>query len=1053
MATFKQLFIGIGGHGAKSLREIRKVIYEYELNNKALASATSASATPPQLPPYAFLAIDSSPDILNAPAAWTHLGKNLSLNASEFCMLESNSISLSAPNITPWLYSQDSETAERQHEVFGRIQKGVPGAQQRRRYGRALFASNAAKVHQSITDAMARVSAKDPSQSCVINVFCSLGGGTGSGGIVDLIAMLREMYPVDQTYDKYQAYSINLYVYLADKQGVSPDALQGYFFENQYAALRDLNALSTGMLKPHSLLGSHVGSRLSSVNPINAIIISTNTTSKSESIDIESQVKRVAKWAVDRAFLTESSDSDVVKIATGEDFVTNAPGEPHPDTAGKMFVERSYNFANLGFAKWECPVKELLLMDTHSIKANSFKQMLYNNLSTTDGYMGSFVPLSDNQKALYTPIPWETYLQTEVISKGWQDWADANFGVDGPFDADALNKMEKAFDKFYNEKVLDATSREAGDYLSFPGRKEQLHNALKTQLRLEGHTATDVTSLLFAALTRDLLNGWKDAKIGLLQAADAAKFVIAKMKKNIEALDKAYSARLDQGEEMAPLTENLHKRWTPTSGEWHKLTKLSYAIKGKEFLTAHKKDLIDIYTLKTQQANIRYAMEQLEAYIKKINTFQESIARRISYMETFVADEERMYEATNLYRFLYKSQSPGLNQQLEYDYNNSDNSYREAVDYIRVNTTNGQHTIVSNAKSLRDIVADTVRVDASGVSSLAGLFGGFDVMSPATIEALTTKSYELAGAMQQEADEAKQTHWIGGIVDRMRSLSAGEIRDKFTRLLKSATYSYKHCSHTPAPESAYGAQYANVLSAKWVVTFPAGIAFADADNPGQMLSTKDALEDYIARVSGISKQVLKVDFSPDATKISVWQTEYQRPARTADVINYLHDCYQEKITASGNLIANKFWLNIDDVATEMAAPLTFPNDEEMKTLIAAALWVVKESSGAFTIDENTGDIFRNGSAQDNVSIYNTKKTVGVDYMKKTSFLAAVQKHLYEEVKKNNALLTDLKQKYEAALHSSDRTASLNFEPLVDKFIKPTLYRIACAEHIQGVYPA
>lgn len=1040
---FKQLFIGLGGQGAKSIREIRKVIFEYELNEKALNAANTPDKQVSKFP-CAFLSIDSSQDIWDGTAAWTHMGKSLVLNQAERCRLEAGKLNLNAPNIVPWLYSHDRAVADEQQTVFSHIDRATPGAQQRRRYGRALFAANAADVREAIFNAMERTKVNgDASNSCVINVFCSLGGGTGSGGIVDLINLIRELYPADQKCDGYKAYPINLYVYLADDQGVAPSALQGYFFENQYAALRDLNSMATGLLRPHALVSKgdyHVGERHEAPTPLDAIIVSTNTTSQNHRIGIEDQIKRVAKWAVDRALVTlNSSDSDVVKIATGEDFTTNVSGEPN----SRAFEERSYRFANLGFGKWECPVKELLLMDTHSIKANSFRQMLYNNLSQTEGYLDRELPLEAKAKAKYTPVDRDSYMLKESIRKGWEDWYEANLApqLSGRKDQSLLREMENAFNAFFNEKVSEAASMSAGEALSLPGRINALMVSLKTQLRLESSTATDISALLFEAIARDLRKDWSEAKIGLTQASEAAQHAITSAKTDIEQLTKAYEKKLDEGEELAPLLRSVDYRSNSRSGEWLKLTPLSFAVKGKEFILAHKEDLIEIYTIRTQRAHLQVVMEQLGFYITKLQNFVASLARPINFIKEYISNEEALYKKTELYRFLYEGQKPGVSKQLEYDFDDRDTLYKSAVDYIRINAKDGKHTIVTNAAELRRIVDASIK---GGDNSLAQLFGGNGVMDYATEEPLTERAYELAGAMQKQADEAKHTQWMGGIVSRINTMTKDEFSTKFKQLLTSATFSFKMDEQTPLPENAYD-NFENVIREKWVISFPAGIKLPTAEGN---ISTTEDLKQAVLDATGANHEKISVTMSPDTTKISVWQTEFARPARMAEVVSFLRGRYDNM--KERGMLKDSFWMHIDDLAAEMGADLCFPSAEEKSILCDAALWFVKQLPDDFTIEESTGSIYCNGSANSNRAIYSMKAIQ--DDTRITRFTSAVQEHLLNIIRHDKTVLTRLKESYEAVLNTQDRQVHRTFGPQVDKFIKPTLYRIAQAENIHGVYP-
>lgn len=1031
MDTKKQLFIGLGGQGARSIRAIRKVIYERQLNAKANSNAAECRIS------CAYLSIDSSGDHWKKEA-WMHMGKDLSLSESERCKLFSENLNVSASNTVPWLYSKDRKVAIAQQSEFANINVSTPGAQQRRRYGRALFAANVdgpGGVYSSIAKAMARLDKIDAKKECVISVFCSLGGGTGSGGIIDLITLLRQQYPSKKNYP------LNLYIYLADSDGVDPDAVQGYFYENQYAALRDLNALATGLMQPHALVevdkGTYIpGVRCSLSSPLDAVIISSNTTSANKGIGIEEQIQRVAEWVVDRAIVTANApDTKVTAIATGEDFSTETHGEPN-DTSD-TFLERAYVFASLGAAKWEAPVNQLSLMAVYSIMTNSCRQMLYNNHSEGEGYMNTSQPLTDKKKADFNRLVAESFMLHQYVSDGWAAWAADNVDIaeiqKSTWDARgqrALIRMEAVFEDFFNNVVSNLTSNEAGSVLSLPGRQYKMLEDLKTALQLPNSSATCVHEILNDFLMQKLVEEWDAGEIGLYQAQEIVKFAADSARACKAQLQQRYEDILDTGRVMTPMLRSKELRSHPEIGEWNKLTALSFKVKGKEFLKAHLADLVAIYTAKTQRAHLLTFIQELDRYAANLDQFKIRLDTPIECLLAQVVANEEKYQDVELRRYIMGNDRPGT-RDLEFDFDLQDSKVRDVVNFV-----NGDKSITkANARDLRAIVKDSI----FGGATLADLFGGNKRMSDITESALMSKSYELAGVMLRAADKAKGTKLMEGLVSRVKNMSEEEVADKFNRLLTNATFSYEPEDANVSPSSVAGYGMRNAYRKAWIVSYPKNIKL-----PGIGEGKQNIEDAVISATSGAGQNEVFVVPSEDTTKISVWQTEFARPARCAKVVSFLRQRYDELVRNAS--VQKAFWLNIDDLEAEMAASVMFPTKKELAGMKNGAIWIASHCPGYFTINEGTGEIF---AADDERPLFDTNEQSNSD-SSITRFAFSVQNQLRNAVKDDNhGLLSKLKSQYEQELESMEKGSPnrQSFMFMVDKFIKPTLFRIAKAEQV------
>ncbi|WP_295441774.1 tubulin-like doman-containing protein [uncultured Thiodictyon sp.] len=209
------LFIGLGGQGCRTLGEIRKVMAQRAVDTTALHD---------QGVEVQFLAIDSSLDVKHEKRNWSYFGTDLSLQPNDWLELskpQQNAVGDLAirPDIAPWLGD------------LGRVasflsQSKIEGANQRRRLGRLLFAFNADSIAQAVfTNKVGALTAGRKNQ-CAFHIFATLGGGTGSGCILDLVATIRHRFPQSGI----EEFPIFVYVYATDEDISGADV--GYFFRN-----------------------------------------------------------------------------------------------------------------------------------------------------------------------------------------------------------------------------------------------------------------------------------------------------------------------------------------------------------------------------------------------------------------------------------------------------------------------------------------------------------------------------------------------------------------------------------------------------------------------------------------------------------------------------------------------------------------------------------------------------------------------------------------------------------------------------------------------------
>ncbi len=366
-----QLIIGLGGVGGRSIAAFRKAVVTHEADYKVLKDEKGCR--------FEYLYIDSNHDILNSNI-WEVYGRSVELGESDCVMLKdggsTNSIKEISrqENIAPWIGELADHFAKRtgkkkrddgslDSELFG-----LDGAGQLRRYGRVLFAMHSQVIRVSLQSKIENLTHED--SEIDVRIFCTLGGGTGSGSIIDMVTLIQSLAD-----DSGHTYHTFIYPFIA---GLATDAQDtGSFYQNEYASLRDLNALMVGKYHPYiaGVVGHNVGDNYyhkKGNHPVHAIYISTEMSQSQGSINLETQIDFMAKACFDTIMYSMLyKKPECLKALSGEDLVQVTPGEPADDPL------RSYRFSALGSKRWCIPtdkIKDLLKYEYELRVLNSWRK-------------------------------------------------------------------------------------------------------------------------------------------------------------------------------------------------------------------------------------------------------------------------------------------------------------------------------------------------------------------------------------------------------------------------------------------------------------------------------------------------------------------------------------------------------------------------------------------------------------------------------------------------------------------------------------------------------
>ncbi|MGE9269301.1 MAG: tubulin-like doman-containing protein, partial [Verrucomicrobiales bacterium] len=549
------LFIGLGGQGGKSIAELRKVFDQRDEDAKSLYDAGHR---------WDFLYIDSSRDVTNNRQNWTHFGKNLSLDDSSFLYLKDDGQDLQVnalalkPDVSPWIGKTQLL------EKFLEGNQGIQGANQRRRLGRLLFANNADNVQHAICDQKIGQLTTNGNQ-CAIHIFASLAGGTGSGSIVDLVTLLRTRYPNAAVGD---GFPIFLYLYVTDED--FQEAQVGYFHQNQFSALRDLNALACGKLKPTLLGSSHAGERYTGAEPFTQILLSTGLNDRNSRIKLNKQHQIVAESAFERIFAYCSGhlDEESQRPLTGEDRQASYPGEP----LGNLL--RSFRFGSSGMRRWEVPTEEIHDLLANELYVSSFRQMLYQNWNDESGFLGERLPAAQSgQNDLVKSLD-DTVSRALIENSRLAEIATA-------MEAE-LNAVHEGIKKEgFKDLDLDGYETRLKERYSTHVGGQGVDELFKAFAKTREESVTELISTI-----QDAIRGiWtrNSNPLGLSYVPDA-----------LLALQE--SIRNRSGGKNATGTDNsaLRVRMEARKSEWAKMTALSRPFRQADLAGAHKRDLLNL---------------------------------------------------------------------------------------------------------------------------------------------------------------------------------------------------------------------------------------------------------------------------------------------------------------------------------------------------------------------------------------------------------------------------------------------------------------------------
>ena len=218
-------------------------------------------------------------------------------------------------------------------------------------------------------------------KSLTFHVFAGLCGGTGSGSVVDTMVQLRKHYPDSK-----------IVVYAMMPETIPPGGCDaGRYFENGYAALREINAVQTLKYIPYDITGND-GSRMPFSpdlrNVVNGVIVYSNTNENGAVVHSFDELPQlVSNFVYYRIFLeyNDKTTGDFIRSYSFENIDDyDCEYDEKSKDKGSYNRLRSKYFSSFGIKRIIYPENKIIDNISYTIGFQSLLQFKYNNWS--DGY-------------------------------------------------------------------------------------------------------------------------------------------------------------------------------------------------------------------------------------------------------------------------------------------------------------------------------------------------------------------------------------------------------------------------------------------------------------------------------------------------------------------------------------------------------------------------------------------------------------------------------------------------------------------------------------------
>ncbi len=637
MPTLKEnhILIGLGGTGGKILRAFKMRMFE-EFPNKEEREKQ----------PIALLYVDSTREMMGIGRAdMDVLGQDASFGENEFLYIKGVDVPDLLNNIDN--HPEIRGIVNNVNAVRTAIGNLGEAAGQKRRAGRLLFAVNARKYVDALKNSFAKCNERSHNNSKQVHIFAGLCGGTGSGSIIDAIVQARNI-------PGWENAQINVYAMIPEQDLPKADMDKGRYYENGYAALRELNALQCGEYYPCDVLANGeplnvFSERIKGV--ANGIALYSNVNSNGRIVDSFVELpKIVSDYVYSRVFLINQEASECHDIMRafnfenmdGAEFENDETASPTEVMSNqelpKVRTKKLYSF---GVKRVMYPEMRILQHMTYSIGKNVLYQFRYNNWRQNLGYIDEDVNFDYRAE----------YLKDETLNHWKLD--EAHLTLEEEVLTTKDGKNYDPFLKEWQSRVLDFAEfcsdaecplteihRQMDGMFEESFRDEGVRNYFNNKLRSLNPIAREIRG----TIEKELFSKWRDGHISIVELSRIgellANYAATDMKKK---LDASYDSTKSKIEESDGLLSEILDDWSHVGFIGKFVTK-----KKDDLYVEYQNELKNNLDFRTRLVSLDFARQltsELQREIGKmsddINSFSKMLSDTIDETNRLIAAQQK----------------------------------------------------------------------------------------------------------------------------------------------------------------------------------------------------------------------------------------------------------------------------------------------------------------------------------------------------------------------------------------------------------------------------
>jgi hypothetical protein len=637
--------VGLGGTGGKVIAAFRRAIFEQ-----------FPEVEPPELA-IDYLYIDSSREDFNAAnvtvpiseqdSRWRILGSSVQLAEGQLVFLEQG-------NFAKVIGSSEDYKAYRRwigdvdlwRTVWSNNPNGIKAGGQIRRFGRYLFAHNAARVRSRLQDLFTAQRRDGLAEAnWTIHVIAGLAGGTGSGSVIDLCGMIRDIRPASDT-------KIIQYLVLPETEQTS--WADENYYANGYAALSEINGVLVRQFKPSNVMSQQERYfEDQGAMPFDNTFLITNANESGLIADVDTVVPQiiaetmyqliVASGDARRRGTPAGAQAGNVKdrawrgMVTGENY---QKGPERDDPEGPAV--RANRFISFGIKRVVIPRQEIKEYASLSFLRQAMLQLLNNRWSDGVGFddkAEAFDPAShvrsDAVRGKWALTDAKLLLEEKTLDNDGLDWSSLHKEFLDPLRIKAEAIMR---DVKNNDLWLAPLESFAAERYTTQFRKVGVPEFYRVQQeRVTQLRAKHIAGLM----AEDLFLQWRN---GSLSARTIHSILLQELA-DIRERQKSFQARAAENKRTEDAKE-AERKWSQGdySNYGGRLTgRLFYS--RKLGLLRHAGILTEFYAARARQAAYGAAERTLSLLLPEVEALAENVRIAISRIEKAIERAESQQAA------------------------------------------------------------------------------------------------------------------------------------------------------------------------------------------------------------------------------------------------------------------------------------------------------------------------------------------------------------------------------------------------------------------------